>query len=83
MKLNFRYYLKGLKKGLLEVINNNFLGISDNIRRSSIGGYWIGMVFIRKKNKISFIDYCVEKFWLRVLIMKVSIKEIIIFKLLK
>lgn len=81
--LNYRYHLKGPKKGSLEVINNNLPGIPDNIRRSSTGGYWIGMALIRKKNKISFIDYCAEKPWLRALIMKVSIKEIITFKLLK
>lgn len=82
-KLNFRYHLKGPKKGSLEVINNNLPGIPDNIRRSSTGGYWIGMALIRKKNKFSFFDYCAEKPWLRALIMKVSIKEIITFKLLK
>lgn len=81
--LNFRYHLKGPKKGSLEVINNNLPGIPDNIRRSSTGGYWIGMALIRKKNKFSFFDYCAEKPWLRSLIMKVSIIEIITFELMK
>lgn len=73
-----KYHLKGPKKGSLEVINNNLPGIPDNIRRSSTGGYWIGMALIRKKNKISFIDYCAEKPWLRALIMKVVSMDLVL-----
>ncbi|WAR19770.1 APMAP-like protein, partial [Mya arenaria] len=46
-----KYHLEGSKKGQLETFNNNLPGLPDNIRRSSLGGYWVGMATVRKPGK--------------------------------
>lgn len=65
----FRYNLQGPNRGKLEVFNDNLPGLPDNIRRSSYGGYWVGLATVRKKS-FSFIDFAASRPWLRSLMTK-------------
>lgn len=67
----YRYYLKGEKKGKMEVFMDNLPGLPDNIRLSSSGGYWIGMATLRSK----VYDYMAENPWLKKMVTKVIIKR--------
>ena len=59
MKLNvyfrFRYYIKGQKKGQLEVFADVLPGEPDNIRPSS-RGYWVGFTSARNYTNPVFMD---------------------------
>ncbi|XP_052767700.1 adipocyte plasma membrane-associated protein-like [Mya arenaria] len=72
-----KYHLEGSKKGQLETFNNNLPGLPDNIRRSSLGGYWVGMATVRKPGK-SMVDFSSRRPWLRRFITKILSQETII-----
>jgi len=42
-----KIYLKGPKKGTVEVLADNLPGMPDNVRASSSGGYWVGIIATR------------------------------------
>ncbi|KAJ8309300.1 hypothetical protein KUTeg_014174, partial [Tegillarca granosa] len=44
--------------------------VSDNIRPSSSGGYWVGMATARRGGKFSLLDFAASRPWLRKLITK-------------
>lgn len=68
----FRYHLKGDQEGHLEVFADNLPGFPDNIRRSSRGGYWVGMGSARKA-PFSMFDVLAPRPWIRKFIAKVCI----------
>ncbi|KAK2155271.1 hypothetical protein LSH36_244g02026 [Paralvinella palmiformis] len=43
-------YVKGEKRGQVEIFIDNLPGFPDNIRRSASGSYWIGLIEIRRQN---------------------------------
>jgi len=45
-----RCYVKGEKRGQVEIFIDNLPGFPDNIRRSASGSYWIGLIEIRRQN---------------------------------
>lgn len=66
----FRYYIKGVDEGKVEVFMDNLPGFPDNIRASSNGGYWIGISAVRKA-PFSMLDMLASKPLARKLIAKV------------
>ncbi|XP_022083059.1 adipocyte plasma membrane-associated protein-like [Acanthaster planci] len=64
-----KYYLKGPKKGQVEVFADNLPGLVDNIRPRRAGGYWVGMATVRKQ-PISVYDIIAARPWLSKLITK-------------
>lgn len=70
----FKFYLKGPKKGNMEVFMDNLPGLPDNIRLSSSGGYWVGMATLRSK----VYDFMAGNPWLRKLVTKIISQETII-----
>ncbi|KAL4238695.1 hypothetical protein ACF0H5_003402 [Mactra antiquata] len=73
----YRYYIDGPKKGNFEDFNNNLPGLPDNIRKSSLGGYWVGLAGVRKE-AFSMMDFTAPHPWIRSLLTKVFSQEIII-----
>ena len=65
-----RYHLDGAKKGHLEPFSENLPGLPDNIRKSSLGGYWVGTAAVRKP-AFSFVDFGAPRPWIKKFITKV------------
>lgn len=68
---DFRYNIDGPKKGKLEHFNNNLPGLPDNIRKSSLGGYWVGLATVRKP-AFSMLDLIASRPWIRSIVTKVN-----------
>eukprot|EP00795_Rhopilema_esculentum_P003079 gene3079-1365_t len=64
-----KYYLKGPKKGKHEVFAENLPGYPANIRASPTGGYWLGLIAVRKW-PFSFLDIAGPYPFLRRLLAK-------------
>ncbi|XP_052275147.1 adipocyte plasma membrane-associated protein-like isoform X2 [Dreissena polymorpha] len=73
----YKYYIAGPKSGTLETFNNNLPGLPDNIRRSSKGGYWVGLASVRRPGR-SIVDALASRPWLRQLIAKIFSQDAII-----
>lgn len=51
-----KYHLKGSRVGVFDVFLDNMPGFPDNIRMSHNGTYWVGLAFVRRREKFSFAD---------------------------
>lgn len=72
----YKYNLQGPNKGKLEIFNDNIPGLPDNIRRSSYGGYWVGLAAVRKRS-FSAMDFGAPRPWIRSLFTKLFSQELL------
>lgn len=72
---NFRFYLKGPKRGRKEIFADNLPGLPDNLRPSSRpgGGYWVALAVIRHPDMWSMWDLTSNHVWLKRIMASVSI----------
>lgn len=73
----YKYYIDGPQKGKLEDFNNNLPGLPDNIRKSSLGGYWVGLAAVRKPS-FSMLDLIASRPWIRSIVTKIFSQEILV-----
>ena len=68
-----RYHLKGPKAGTMDVFADNLPGLPDNVRKSSSGGYWVGIAIVRRPGQFNMFDYVASRPWIRSFVTKVTL----------
>ncbi|CAH1262052.1 APMAP [Branchiostoma lanceolatum] len=66
-----KHHLRGEHAGRTDVLTDNLPGLPDNIRRSSRGGYWVGLAATRGTNGLNILDAVQARAWLKRLMFKV------------
>uniref|UniRef100_T1IQL5 polyribonucleotide nucleotidyltransferase n=1 Tax=Strigamia maritima TaxID=126957 RepID=T1IQL5_STRMM len=65
-----RYHLRGPNQGKVEIIAENLPGTPDNLRASSRGTYWVGLVIPRVAGKTSWAEVFQPYPWFRLLLTR-------------
>ena len=68
-----RYFLRGPRAGTRAIFAENLPGYPANIRKSASGGYWVGLIAVRKW-PFSFLDIAGPYPILRRLLAKVCLR---------